>query len=50
MPPLKFFARLLLVDQLNTKTMLTRRNYSVGPNDHCLLCADQVNEDILLTK
>jgi hypothetical protein len=27
--------------------MLTCRNYSVGPNDHCLLCADQVNEDIL---
>jgi hypothetical protein len=42
-----FFAWLLLVDRLNTKTMLTRRNYSVGPNDHCLLCNDQVNEDII---
>jgi hypothetical protein len=46
-PRLKFFAWLLLVDRLNTKTMLTCRNYSVGANDHCLLCDDQVNEDIL---
>jgi hypothetical protein len=45
-PRLKFFAWLLLVDRLNTKAMLTRRNNSVDSNDHCVLRSSQADEDI----
>ena len=37
-PRLKFFARLILMDRLNTKDMLQRRNFHVQPNTHCVMC------------
>jgi hypothetical protein len=43
---LKFFAWLLLVDRLNTKTMLQCRNFNVQPNNCCVMCPDQQAEDI----
>lgn len=46
-PRLKFFAWLVLVDRLNTKTMLSRRNFTVQPDLFCVLCNDQVEEDIM---
>ena len=43
---LKFFAWLILLDRLNTKDMIRRRNFHVQPNTHCALCNDQVVEEI----
>jgi hypothetical protein len=37
-PRVKFFIWLILVDRLNTKTMLSRRNIGERNNDHCVLC------------
>jgi len=34
------------VIELNTRDMLRRRNFHVQPNTHCVLCNDQVVEDI----
>lgn len=45
-PRLKFFAWLVFVDRLNTKIMLHRRNFTVQPNLFCVMCNDQVEEDI----
>ena len=45
-PMLKFFAWLILLDRLNTKDMIRRRNFHVQPNTHCALCNDQVVEEI----
>jgi hypothetical protein len=45
-PRLKFFAWLILADRLNTKAMLSRRNFIVQPDVFCVLCNDQVEEDI----
>jgi hypothetical protein len=43
----KIFCMAHTVDRLGTKAMLTRRNYPVEPNVHCVLCDGQVEEDIL---
>jgi hypothetical protein len=43
---IKFFMWLVLVDRLNTKSMLLRRNYNVQPNAWCVLCHGNVEEDI----
>lgn len=45
-PRVKFFGWLILVDRLNTKTMLQRRSLNVENNDSlCILCTDNC-EDI----
>jgi hypothetical protein len=38
----------VMVDRLNTKTMLKRRNISSGDEDepHCVTCNDGADEDI----
>ena len=38
-PRLKFFAWLLFVDSLNTRSMLIRRHFNVQPNSWCVLCS-----------
>ena len=43
---IKFFTWLLLVDRLNTKTMLLRRHFHVQPNAHCIMCNNSSEEDI----
>ena len=45
-PRLKFFAWLILMDRLNTKDMLQRRNFHVQPNSHCVMCNAGVVEDL----
>jgi hypothetical protein len=45
-PRIKFFLWLLLVDRLNTRTMLLRRNFHVTSNDFCVLCDHNIPEDI----
>ena len=45
-PRLKFFAWLILLDKLNTKDMLQRRNFHVQPNNHCVMCNSGVVEDL----
>lgn len=45
-PRVKFFAWLIFMDRLNTKSMLARRNFNVQPNCHCVLCAEGVEETI----
>jgi hypothetical protein len=45
-PRLKFFAWLILLDRLNTKSMLARRNFNVQPNCLCVLCDDGAEETI----
>jgi hypothetical protein len=38
-PRIKFLIWLILVDRLNTKTMLSRRHIGEKNNDHCVLCS-----------
>jgi len=45
-PRIKFFAWLILLDRLNTKSMLARRNFNVQPNCHCVLCTEGIEESI----
>lgn len=45
-PRIKIFMWLLLVDRLNTRSMLVRRNYYVQPNVFCVMCNGNVEEDI----
>ena len=45
-PMLKFFAWLILLDRLNTKDMIRRRNFHVQPNAHCVMCTTSVEEDV----
>lgn len=45
-PRVKFFAWLILLDRLNTKNMLTRRNFNVQPDSLCVLCDDGMEETI----
>jgi len=45
-PRVKFFAWLILVDRLNTRDMLARRNFNVQPNNLCVLCSDNCVETI----
>ena len=37
-PRVKFFAWLILLDQLNTRNMLVRRHFNVQPNALCVMC------------
>lgn len=39
-PRVKFFTWLILLDKLNTKSMLARRNFNVQPNCLCVMCND----------
>jgi hypothetical protein len=45
-PRIKFFIWLVLVDQLNTETMLSRRHIGEKNNDHCVLCNLGENETL----
>ena len=45
-PRVKFFAWLILVDCLNTKTMLRRRNLNVQDDTLCVMCSARIEEDI----
>ena len=45
-PRIKFFAWLLMVDRLNTKTMLRRRHYNTQVGIFCVLCSHNSEEDI----
>lgn len=45
-PRVKFFAWLILVDRLNTKTMLRRRHINIQDDVFCVLCATGTEEDI----
>jgi hypothetical protein len=42
-PRLRFFAWLILMDRLNTRDMLRRKNFHVQPNYFCVLSNDQVH-------
>lgn len=42
----KFFAWLVLLDRLNTKNMLARRNFNVQHDSLCVLCEDGNEETI----
>lgn len=45
-PRIKFFAWLVLVDRLNTKTMLRRRHINIQDDPLCVLCNTGAEEDI----
>jgi len=45
-PRVKFFAWLVLVDRLNTKTMLCRRYLDVQGTDICVMCDSGEEETI----
>jgi hypothetical protein len=45
-PRIKFFVWLVLVDRLNTKTMLTRRHLAVHDDDLCVMCETREEETI----
>jgi hypothetical protein len=41
----KVFAWLLLVDRLNTRDLLQRRNWKVTDDTHCVICPGRIYED-----
>lgn len=41
---IKFFAWLILLDRLNTRSMLVRRHFNVQPNSNCVLCTSGEEE------
>ena len=45
-PRIKVFAWLMLVDRLNTRVMLRRRNFNIQAGVTCVLCASGLEEDI----
>jgi hypothetical protein len=45
-PKLKFFWWLVLVDRLNTRNMLRRRNYTLNSSYDCLMCPSPPEETI----
>jgi len=45
-PKIKFFIWLILVDRLNTKTVLTRRHIAVHDDDICVMCHTGATETI----
>jgi hypothetical protein len=45
-PRIKFFAWLILVDRLNTKTMLQRRHLNVQDGIACIMCSNGEQETI----
>lgn len=45
-PRIKFFAWLVLVDRLNTKTMLRRRHLNIEDDALCVLCNTGIEEDV----
>jgi hypothetical protein len=46
MPRIKFFVWLVLVDRLNTKTMLQRRHINIQGDANCVMCNAGVHETI----
>jgi hypothetical protein len=46
-PRVKFFTWLVLLDRLNTKVMLRRRNlFDEEDEVHCVLCTEGIDEDL----
>ena len=45
-PRIKFFAWLILVDQLNTKSMLRRRHLNIQDSAICVMCSSGEEETI----
>ena len=45
-PHIKFFGWLLLVDRLNTRNMLIRRNFHIDAGYSCVMCNQDLEEDI----
>jgi hypothetical protein len=45
-PRVKFFAWLVLIDRLNMKTVLTRRNIGDREDDLCLMCDARIDETV----
>lgn len=45
-PRIKFFVWLVLVDRLNTKTMLQRRHLNIEDDTLCVMCNTNLEEDI----
>jgi hypothetical protein len=45
-PRIKFFIWLVLVDRLNTKTVLTRRHIAVHHDEICVMCDTRATETI----
>jgi hypothetical protein len=45
-PKLKFFWWLVLVDRLNTRNMLPRRNYKLNSSNNCLMCPSPPEETL----
>jgi hypothetical protein len=45
-PKLKFFWWLVLVDRLNTRNMLRRRNYTINSTYNCMMCSSPPEETI----
>jgi hypothetical protein len=45
-PRVKFFAWLVLIDRLNTKTILTRRNIGDREDDLCVMCDARIDETV----
>jgi len=46
-PRIQFFGRLLLVDRLNTRSMLRRRHFHLDDGYLCVMCSLGVEEDVL---
>lgn len=45
-PRVKFFVWLILLDRLNTKSTVVRRNLHIQSNSFCVLCFDWEDETI----
>ena len=45
-PRIKFFGWLILVDRLNTRSMLKRRNFHLDQGYNCVMCNLSVEEDL----
>ena len=46
-PRIKFFGWLLLVDRLNTRNLLRRRNFHINGGYSCVMCDEMIEEDII---
>lgn len=44
-PRIKFFGWLLIVDRLNTRNMLKRRNFHIETGYSCVMCSEGIEED-----
>jgi hypothetical protein len=44
LPKLRVFGWLLLMDRLNTKDLMTRKNWQIEGGRHCMLCDNEESE------